>query len=63
MKAIVDRDACIGCGLCATISPEVFELDDEDIAVVIADTVPEDSEENTKEAVEACPTEAISIEE
>ena len=63
MKTIVDRDACIGCGLCVTICPEVFELDDEDIAVVIADPVPVESEEDTKEAVESCPTEAISIEE
>ena len=63
MKAIVNRDDCIGCGLCATICPEVFELDDEDIAVVIADPVPEGSEQDAKEAVESCPTDAISIEE
>ncbi|OLS03686.1 ferredoxin [Tissierella creatinophila] len=63
MKAVVDRDACISCGLCATICPEVFELDDEDIAVVIADPIPEDAVDSAKEAEESCPTEAISIEE
>lgn len=63
MKAIVDRDACISCGLCTTMSSEVFELDDEEIAIVIADPVPEDAVEDTKEAADSCPTEAISIEE
>ncbi len=58
MKAKVDRDLCIGCGLCVTISPDVFELDDEDIAVVISDTV----DETVEEARDSCPTDAISIE-
>lgn len=63
MKAIVDRDACISCSLCATICPEVFEMDDEDIAVVIADPVPSDQADSAREAAESCPTDAISIEE
>ena len=40
MKATVDRDSCIGCELCASICPEVFEIDDEQIAIVIADPIP-----------------------
>ncbi len=63
MKAKIDRDACIGCELCTTISPLVFEMDDEDIAIVIADPVPVDAEDSAKEAQENCPTDAISIEE
>lgn len=63
MKASVDRDACIGCGLCASICPKVFEMDDEQIATVIGDSVPEGVEGEAKEAEESCPTSAISIEE
>lgn len=63
MKAIVDRDACIGCGLCATICPEVFKMDDEDIATVIADPVPSEHEASAQEAADSCPTDAISIED
>lgn len=63
MKAVVDRDACISCGLCVTICPEVFELDDEDIATVIADPVPAENEASAQEAADSCPTDAISIEE
>ena len=63
MKAAIDRDACIGCELCATICSDVFEMDDEDIAKVIADPVPEENEDDVQEAAESCPTEAILIEE
>ena len=52
MNAIVDRDACIGCGLCNTICPEVFEMDDEDIAIVIAEPVPEENEACAQEAAD-----------
>lgn len=62
MKAVVDRDACIGCELCTTICPEVFEMDDEQIAVVIADPVPSDVEDSAQEAADSCPTDAISVE-
>lgn len=63
MKAVVDRDACISCGLCVTIAPDVFELDDEDIATVIADPVPAENEAEAQEAADSCPTDAISIED
>lgn len=62
MKATVDREACIGCELCSTICPEVFEMDDEQIAIVIADPVPPELEDSAEEAADSCPTEAISIE-
>lgn len=61
MKAKVDRDECIACGLCSNICPEVFEPDEDDIAVVIADPIPADAEEDAKEAEESCPTGAIEI--
>ena len=63
MKAIVDADACIGCGLCENTSPEVFKMNAADIAEVIADPVPEEAKESCSEAAEACPVNAISLEE
>ncbi len=62
MKAIVDRDACISCGLCESLCPGVFKLDDENISVVIADPVPSEFEACAEESKESCPTNAISIE-
>ncbi|MBU3804700.1 MAG: ferredoxin, partial [Candidatus Cellulosilyticum pullistercoris] len=29
MKAFVDKDTCIGCGLCPSICPDVFAMDDD----------------------------------
>lgn len=63
MKAKVDRETCIGCELCVTICSEVFEMDEEQIAIVIATPVPSDVEDEAREAEENCPTGAISIEE
>ncbi len=63
MKVRVDRDLCAGCAECVEICPEVFELDDEGIAVVKVETVPPEAEESCREAAEACPSEAIIIEE
>ena len=62
MKAIIDKDACTGCELCADSCPEVFEMQ-EDVAVVKVDTVPADAVDSCRQAVEDCPSEAIKIEE
>jgi ferredoxin len=61
MKAIVDKEACIGCELCVQTCPEVFEMQG-DKAEVIAEPVPEDAEDTCKEAAENCPVDAISTE-
>ncbi len=62
MKATVD-DSCIGCELCVSTCPEVFEMGDDDLAKVIADPVPSGAEDSCREAAEACPVDAIHIEE
>jgi len=62
MKAVVDEDVCVGCGLCVDTCPAVFEMDGE-IARVIVDQVPEDAASACGEAADACPVDAIMIEE
>ena len=63
MKAQVDQDLCIGCGVCPEVCPLVFEMDDNDLAQVTVDTVPPEAEEACQEAAEQCPVEAIKVEE
>ncbi|KMQ52049.1 Ferredoxin [Chitinispirillum alkaliphilum] len=62
MKAIVDKETCIGCELCPGICPEVFAMGDDGLAYTTVDTVPSDAEESAKEAADSCPVEAIKIE-
>ncbi len=64
MKAAIDPDTCVACGVCPDVCPEVFELpEDADVARVKTSPVPEEHEDAAREAAEACPVDAISIEE
>lgn len=63
MKAIVDQDTCISCGLCTSVCPEVFSFDDSDKAVAIDGDVPSEYEDTCKEARDSCPVDAIDIKE
>ena len=62
MRATVDQDTCIGCELCPTICPEVFEMRG-DKAYAIVSEVPEDTEDSAREAADSCPVDAITVEE
>jgi ferredoxin len=61
MKAFVDPDTCMGCGVCESIAPKVFQLGSETYAVVIVDVVPPEEEDNVREAMDACPESSITI--
>ena len=58
----MDKDTCIGCGLCPEICPEIFEMDDDGLAVAKDIEIPEDVEDSAKEAEESCPVDAITVE-
>lgn len=57
MKFAVN-DNCIACGLCTGICPDVFTLDS-DIAQAADEDVKGAVETKAKEAMEACPVDAI----
>lgn len=61
MKAHVN-ESCIGCGLCASICPAVFFMDDDGLAKA-KNPVPPEEEDSVREAQDACPVSAIETEE
>ena len=60
MKAKIDADTCIGCGLCVSTCPEVYKMED-DKAIVIVPVVPKDVEDACKKGAEECPVTAVTI--
>ncbi len=62
MKASIDRDGCISCGLCVSYCPEVFRFGEDGSAEVYVETVPSEFEEEVTEAVDSCPVSVISAE-
>ncbi|MBU3181854.1 ferredoxin [Clostridium psychrophilum] len=61
MKAHVDKDTCIGCGLCPEVCAEIFEMEDDGKAVASTDEVAENIVSSAKEAEEQCPVGAITV--
>lgn len=57
----VDTEECIGCGACVDSCPDVFSMNEDDIAEI---SNPEPaSEEEIQDAIDACPVECIHWEE
>jgi ferredoxin len=56
----VDKDKCIGCGLCTALAADVFEMGADGKADVKADANLASTE--IKNAAESCPVQAITVE-
>jgi ferredoxin len=52
----VNKELCIGCAMCESVCPDVFEMNDEIKAQVKA----QKDLPCVKEAIESCPVQAIS---
>ncbi|AKI98164.1 ferredoxin [Kosmotoga pacifica] len=59
MKVYIDKDACIGCGVCEGLCPEVFRMTDDGKAEVI---VAETEASCAQDAADSCPVQAIKVE-
>lgn len=60
-KLVVNKDACIACGACVGIDEAHFDFDDEGFSEAISqENLDSDLLQN---AIESCPTSAISLEE
>lgn len=61
MRIVLDRARCTGIGICESLAPTVFEVDDDGELVVLSTEVPEDAHDEVTEAVEGCPTMALRL--
>jgi ferredoxin len=64
-KVEVDQELCVGDQVCANMSPEIFEMHDDGLAYVVdgMEDLDGDDLDAAKEAAEACPVDAILIDE
>ncbi len=56
----IDRTLCVGFGDCIDEAPEIFEFDDEGIAVFAADAT-EAERDTLSEACASCPVDALVL--
>ncbi|MEV7187808.1 ferredoxin [Kitasatospora sp. NPDC093102] len=56
----VDRDRCVGGGMCALVAPDVFTQDDDGFIEIIEGQEHGDGPE-VRKALQACPVRAIRI--
>jgi len=63
MKITVDRARCTGLGICESLAPDVFEVNDAgDLVVLQAGEAPEEYRDAVEAAVSGSPTEALRLE-
>ncbi|ALL79741.1 ferredoxin (plasmid) [Pseudonocardia sp. EC080610-09] len=63
MRVCVDYDKCTGLGLCESLAPDFFEVDDDGSLLLLKEEGSEEQRAELQEAVRACPTEALSLED
>lgn len=61
MVVHVEYDKCIGAGMCAMTSPEVFDQDDNGIVTLLPHENDESAEDAVRRAVSVCPSAALSL--
>lgn len=61
MKVVCDFDKCTGLGICESLAPEFFEVNDSGDLVLLKQDITDDEMQAVEEAVAGCPTEALTI--
>jgi ferredoxin len=61
MRIVLDRSKCTSLGICETIAPEYFEVDEDGELAVLREEVSPDQRALLEEAVAGCPTAALRL--
>ena len=62
MKVQVNYERCTGLGMCESLAPLFFEVNDDGDLELLKSGISDDEVAGVREAVAACPTEALRIE-
>jgi ferredoxin len=63
VRIVLDPDRCTGHGRCYSLSPELFDSDEEGHSVVLQEQVPHGQEDSARLAADNCPEDAIRLED
>jgi len=58
-RIVIDRETCMGSGVCCVYAPNTFSTDDEALVVIIDPTG--DPLDRIKAAAQGCPTDSITV--
>jgi ferredoxin len=61
MRVILDRTKCTGLGICESLAPDFFEVDDSGELLQLREDIGDGELAEVEEAVAGCPTEALRI--
>ncbi len=60
-RVAVDRELCVGSGSCEVLAPDVFEVDDDGVLAVLEPDPDGEQLAAVRDAVQACPTRALTL--
>lgn len=61
MKVVVDRSVCEAHGVCTSILPEVFDLDEEEVLQIREGELADGEVASAEQAVASCPLGALRL--
>ncbi|ABG94457.1 MULTISPECIES: ferredoxin [Rhodococcus] len=61
MKICVDRTKCTGLGICESLAPDIFEIDDAGGLLLLREDADDSVIDDVRAAIEGCPTEALTL--
>jgi ferredoxin len=63
VKIRLDSDRCVGHAQCYAVDQQMFPVDDSGYCILEAHTVNPDAEDTARAGVQACPEEALMLED
>lgn len=62
MRITVEKQLCVGHGMCEGLRPDLMKLGPEGFAEVVSQPAPDEDEDELLDLADACPARAISLE-